>query len=212
MSEPSKNVMGPPSDSRQAGPVKPPSSTTEALPPAGGKQPVSASAAGGGRPAPPVTGVMPPQLGEAIIREVRPSLVEGSAGIATLAEKLIRSIVLAPLGFLLLAPLFARKLLPFFPKRYTLTNQRITIKRGLKPREVQSVSLADIDEVRFDHGSYNPFYRAGTLEIISHGEVRLRLPGVPAPEAFRLAIINACGAWVPGKAKTFQPFVPASAK
>jgi hypothetical protein len=155
---------------------------------------------------------MPPELGEAIIREVRPSVVEGSAALAGLAEALMRSIILAPLGWLLLAPLFLRKLVPFLPKRYTLTNKRLMIQRGLKPKPVHSIPLSDIDEVRFDPGSFNNFYRSGTLEIVSQGKVGLRLTGVPAPEAFRLAIINACGAWVPGKSKAFQPFIPASTK
>jgi len=164
------------------------------------------------RTLPPVTGVMPPQLGEALIREVRPSVTDGSAGIASLAAKLMRTLVLAPVGWFLLAPLFARKFVPFLPKRYTLTNQRLMIRRGLKPRPVQSIPLAEIDEVRFDPSSYNRFYMSGTLEIVSKGEVRLRLTGVPAPEGFRLAIINAIGAWVPGKSKTFQPFIAASTK
>lgn len=161
---------------------------------------------------PPVTGVMPPQLGEAMIREVRPSLVEASAALTGLAEMLMRSIILAPLGWLLLAPLFARKLMPFLPKRYTLTNRQLMIQRGLRPHPVESIPLSDIEEVRCDPSSYNTFYRCGILEIVSHGQVRMRLLGVPAPEAFRVAIINACGAWVPGKSKTFQPFIPASTK
>jgi len=155
---------------------------------------------------------MPPLLGEALIREVRPSVTDGSAGIASLAAKLMRTLVLAPVGWMLLAPLFARKFLPFLPKRYTLTNRRLMIQRGLRPRPVQSIPLAEIDEVRFDPSSYNRFYMSGTLEIVSKGEVRLRLTGVPAPEGFRVAIINAIGAWVPGKSKTFQPFIAANTK
>ena len=100
---------------------------------------------------------------------------------------------------------FLRKLTPFLCKRYTLTNQNLKIQRGLKPRPVQSIALADIDEVRFDHKSYNAFYLSGTLEIVSRGEVKMRLTGVPEPESFRHAIINACAAWVPGKAKLFGP-------
>ncbi len=164
------------------------------------------------RPLPPVTGLMPPQLGEAVIREVRPGVMDASPALARLAEGMMRSIILAPVGWLLLGPLFLRKLVPYFPKRYTLTNRELKIQRGLKPHPVQTIPLSEIDEVRFDPNSFNSFYRTGTLEIVSRGEVRMRLEGVPAPEAFRLAIINACGAWVPGKSKTFQPFIPASTK
>jgi Bacterial PH domain len=152
-----------------------------------------------------VSGVTPPQLGEAMIREVRPTVVDSSPTIAALGEKLLRGIITAPIAFLLLAPLFFRKIMPFLCKRYTLTNQSLKVQYGLKPRPTQSIPLAEIDEVRFDHQSYNPFYLSGTLEIVSRGEVRLRLTGVPEPESFRHAIINACAAWVPGRAKTFGP-------
>lgn len=155
-----------------------------------------------------VAGLMPPELGEAMIREVWPS-VAASGGLATLAQKLMKSIVLAPLGWLLLAPLFGKKLMPFVCKRYTLTNRRLMIRRGLKPAPVHEVALADIDDVRLVSDSYDPFYRAGTLEVVAKGQVVLTLPGVPEPEGFRHAVVNAYKAWVPGKAK--GPFLPASA-
>jgi len=161
---------------------------------------------------PPVTGVTPPHLGEAIIREVRPTVVGASSGLALLGEKLTRTIILAPLAWLLLAPLFFKKIMPFVCKRYTLTNRRLMIQSGLKPTPAQSVDLAEIDGVRLDPASYSPFYRSGTLEVLSKGEVKLKLFGVPEPESFRHAIINACTAWVPGRAKTFATFIPASTK
>lgn len=160
---------------------------------------------------PPVTGVMPPLLGEAMIREVRPTVVGASAAGAALGEKLTRTIILAPLAWALMAPLFFKKIMPFICKRYTLTNRRLMIQRGLKPKPVESIDLADIDEVRLDQAGYNAFYLSGTLEIVSKGVVKLKLFGVPEPESFRRAIINACSAWVPGKAKLFASFIPASA-
>src|SRR4051794_22584824 len=80
-----------------------------------------------------VTGLTPPQLGEAMIREVRPTVVDAQAGASALGEKLIRSIILAPLGWLLMAPLYFKKIMPFISKRYTLTNRRLMIQKGLKP-------------------------------------------------------------------------------
>ncbi|MFL5245851.1 MAG: PH domain-containing protein [Gemmataceae bacterium] len=148
-----------------------------------------------------VTGVVPPQTAEAIIREVWPS-VTTSSGIATLGEKLIRSIILAPLGWMLMLPIYFFKVLPFVARRYTLTNRRIMVRRGLRPAPTHEVALADIDEVRLDRASANRFFRSATLEILSKGQVALTLPGVPDPESFRAAIRNACMAWVPGKAAT----------
>jgi hypothetical protein len=156
-----------------------------------------------------VTGVVPPELGEAMIREVRPTVLAGGAGVPGLARMLMSSIVLAPLGWMLLAPLFAKKLLPFICPRYTLTNRRLMIQHGLKPAPVQAVELREIDDVRILETTRDAFYLSGTLEIVSGGKVVLTLPGVPEPEGFRRAIRSAVSAWVPGKPA--GPFIPASA-
>jgi len=70
--------------------------------------------------------------------------------------------------------------------------------------------LAEIDEVRVVLDANSDFFRAGNLEIISKGQVAMTLPGVPEPEGFRHAILNACNAWVPNRKR--GPFVAASAK
>jgi hypothetical protein len=143
-----------------------------------------------------VTGVLPPQLGEAMIREVWPSVTD-VPGLAALCEKMQRSILLAPLAWLLLAPLYFGKILPFLAKRYTLTNRRLMIRRGLKPSPSKEISLADIDDVRLVPDSLSAFYRSGNLEVIAKGQVALTLTGVPEPESFRHAVLHACRAWAP---------------
>jgi hypothetical protein len=162
-----------------------------------------------------VTGVVPPQLGEAKIREVWPSVMTVPA-IASLARVLMLSRIGAPLGWLLLAPLYFKKLLALGPLsglavRYTLTNRRLMIQHGLKPYPVAEIPLAEIDDVRLVESTACKFYLSATLEIISKGQVRMTLPAVKGPESFQHAILNACRAWVPEKAKQI-PFVPASAK
>jgi hypothetical protein len=156
-----------------------------------------------------VTGVVPPEIGEAIIREIRPTVLAGGAAVPNLAKMFMHSIVLAPLGWLLLAPLFSKKLLPFVCERYTLTNRRLMIQRGLKPAPVKEVALRDIDDVRIVDSTRDSFYLSGTLEVLSAGKVILTLPGVPEPEGFRRTIRSAVSAWVPGKLA--GPFDPASA-
>jgi hypothetical protein len=146
-----------------------------------------------------VTGVMPPQLGEAIIREVWPSVTDAQPALATLCEKMQRTIVLAPLAWLLLAPLYFKKVLPFLAKRYTLTNRRLMIRRGLKPSPSHEVALADIDDVRLVPNSLSAFYRSATLEVLAKGQVAMTLSGVPEPESFRHAVLHACRAWAPRK-------------
>lgn len=158
-----------------------------------------------------ITGLTPPKTREAVVREVRPS-VAAHPSLSAPAQRLMQSYVLAPLGWLMLAPLFPLKFAPFLCTRYTLTNRRLMIRRGLaNPRPVQEIALHDIDDVRLDPASYSPFYRSGTLEILSKGQVAMRLPGVPEPEVFRHAVFNAYTAWAPSN-RTRGVFVPANAK
>jgi hypothetical protein len=133
-----------------------------------------------------------------MIRQAWPS-VTSMPGIAALAYRLQRTIVLAPLGWLLLAWPYFKKVMPFLAKRYTLTNRRLMIRAGLKGKPAHEVALGAIDDVRLEEGSYSAFYRAGNLEVLSNGQVALRLPGVPEPESFRRAILNARLAWAPKK-------------
>jgi hypothetical protein len=156
-----------------------------------------------------VTGVVPPQQGEARIREAFPSVARAPA-LASLGKALTRTILLAPLAWLMMSLLYFGKVAPFLMTRYTVTNRRLMIRKGWSGRVRQEVPLAAIDEVRVITDANSDFFRAGTLEVVSGGSVALTLAGVPEPEAFRHAIINACTAWVPGKAKTL-PFIAASA-
>jgi uncharacterized membrane protein YdbT with pleckstrin-like domain len=141
-----------------------------------------------------VTGLVPPRRGEAMIRETWPGVNDVPA-VAGLAQALMRTIVLAPVAWLLLAPCYFKKILPFIAKRYTLTNRRVMIRRGLKPKPTREVALTDIDDVRIDEGTFNAFYRTATLEIVSKGQVAMRLRAVKDPESFLRAILNAKSAW-----------------
>jgi hypothetical protein len=158
----------------------------------------------------PVTGVVPPQVAEAKIREAWPS-VSRAPGVANLGRLLTRTILLAPLGWLVMSLLYFSKVIPGFARRYTLTNRRLMIRHGVIGKVAGEIALADIDEVRIQTDANSDFFRAATLEILSGGQVRLTLPGTPEPESFRIAILNACNAWVPGRTSKTVPFVPASA-
>jgi hypothetical protein len=155
-----------------------------------------------------VTGLVPPQLGEAKIREVWPS-VTAHPGVARLGQTLTRTIIGAPLAWLLMAPFYFLKILPGLARRYTLTNQRLMIRRGMKAQPTHEVPLDAIDDVRLRTEGTSAFFRAGDLDIVSQGKVVLTLQGVPEPESFRHSIMQAVKAWVPGKAS--GPFVPAKA-
>jgi hypothetical protein len=165
--------------------------------------------ANGQMPRQAVAGLMPPQLAEAMIREVWPSVRSISASLAGLSAALMRSLFLAPLGWGLNLLLFGRKFAPMLCQRYTLTNRRLMIQRGWKPTPAQEVALKDIDDVRLVPDSYDAFYRAGDLQVLSGGKEVLKLVSVPEPESFRQAIVNAVKAWG-GPDKLKGPFVPAS--
>jgi hypothetical protein len=145
-----------------------------------------------------VTGVVPPEVSEAMIRQAWPS-VTTMPGVARLCERLMRTIILAPVAWAILALPYFKKVLPITAKRYALTNRRIMVLAGWKAKPTQEIALADIEDVRLEENSYSHFYRSGTLEIVSKGQVALRLPGMPEPESFRRAILNARMAWAPKK-------------
>ena len=173
-------------------------------------QDVKPSANGQLAPREAIAGLMPPQLAEVRIREAWPTLRGVQSGVASLAARLIQTVFLAPLGWLLNGLLFGKKFMPMACKRYTLTNRRLMIQHGWKPAPVKEVALKDIDDVRLVAESYDAFYRSGDLDVLSAGNVVLKLVGVPEPDSFRHAILNAVKAWGgPDKAK--GPFLPASA-
>lgn len=156
-----------------------------------------------------VTGVIPPELAEARIREVWPS-VQRAKGLASLGKMLTCTIILAPLAWMMMAGAYFGKLLPFFMTRYTLTNRRLMVRKGWSGTPAQEVPLDRIDRVEVVPDDNTDFFRAATLKVYSGNTVILELPGVPEAEAFQRAIENARNAWVPGKIKNLA-FVPASA-
>jgi Bacterial PH domain len=156
-----------------------------------------------------ITGMVPPLSGEAMVRQVFPS-VAASSGIASLGRALMRTYVLAPLGWLIMSVPYFGKILPFIGRRYSLTNRRLMIRHGWTQKVVEEILLGKIDEVRIIEDTNSPFFRAATLEIVSDGKVALKLPGVPGPEGFRHAIVDARNAWAPRITPAAAPVVKPS--
>ena len=121
-----------------------------------------------------VTGLVPPVTGEAMIRQVFPSVAAWS-GIASLGRALMRTIVLAPLGWLIMALPYFGKVLPIIGSRYSLTNRRLMIRHGWTQKIAKEIPLGQIDEVRIIEDANSPFFRAATLEIVSNGQVAMKL-------------------------------------
>jgi hypothetical protein len=157
-----------------------------------------------------VTGVIPPQQDEAIVRERWPTIARFGA-VASLGRLLTATVVLAPLAWVVMGFFYFSKVLPIIGRRYTLTNRRLMIRAGWSRKPVAEVALGDIDEVRIKTNANSNFFRSGDMEILSAGKVVLTLPACQEPDGFRHSILDAAAAWVPDKAK-MHPFIPASAK
>jgi hypothetical protein len=151
---------------------------------------------------------MTPEQGEAKIRECYPSVARVPA-VANLGRLLTRTIILAPLAWLMMSLFYFAKILPIAGRRYTVTNRRLMVRKGWSGKAGEEIPLAEIDEVRVVNDANSDFFRAGNLEIVSKGQVRMTLRGVPEAEAFKRAIETAVTAWVPGRASRI-PFVAAS--
>ena len=143
------------------------------------------------------------------IREIWPS-VKRVPFVANLGKLLNNTIVLAPLGWLVMAGVYFSKVLPFVAVRYRLTDKRIMILRGWKGSISRQVPLADIDDVQLDPASIDQFFRSADLKIMHGGNAVMTLVAVPDAESFRHAVLDARNAWAPGRVKML-PFIPASA-
>lgn len=150
-----------------------------------------------------VTGLSAPSVNEAIIRDIWPSVAANSAA-ASFARACYKTTIFAPVGWLALAPLKFQKLLAILPglsglaTRYRLTNRRLCICKGLKPKVDREVSVDKIRDVRIVRDANSEFFLAGTLEILGdNGQVLITLPGVPEPESLQRSIVQTAAAWGP---------------
>jgi uncharacterized membrane protein YdbT with pleckstrin-like domain len=151
----------------------------------------------------------PIAIQETRIREVWPTVARVPA-VAALGKLLTKTIILAPLGWLLMSGVYFGKVMLFTAIRYKLTDKRIVIVRGWSARVSQAVALADIDDVQLDPATVDHFFRSADLKIISGGNIAMTLTAVPDAEAFRHAILDSRNAWAPGRAKML-PFISAAA-
>src|SRR5215813_1523325 len=147
-------------------------------------------------PQPASPGAAMATLPEGRIREAWPSIAAVNPMLSGLGMKLVQTYFLAPIGWLLLLPSFLQKFAPWICDRYTLTNKRLMIQRGWKPSPTQEVKLGDIHDMRLDEKTIDPFLVTGTLEILGDKrQLLMTLTGVPEPNGYKEAILNAVRAW-----------------
>ena len=148
----------------------------------------------------PNAALTPPDLPEAISMTVWPSIAATRAGrfvgrLAAVRLGLGRFFTLGKLLAVATIPValaaFLWKLLPFVCRRYRLTNRRVVVQKGLAPVEERSIGLEQFDsiDVRFLPGQ--EWLRAGEVVFRSGQREVFRLSGVPHPEPFRRACLEA---------------------
>ena len=129
--------------------------------------------------------------------------------LAGLGKMLTKTIILAPLAWLVMAIPYFSKIMLIVGIRYELTNKKLMIQRGWKNSIRQAIALGDIDDVLVDTTTIDQFFRSADLKIISDGKTEMTLTAVPDAEAFRHAILATRNAFAPDKAKKL-PFISAS--
>jgi hypothetical protein len=153
---------------------------------------------------PPLPGVAPPELGEVNAMTVWPSI--GSHPLGRLIGRLCSN--RAGFGIFTLGNFWALATIPFslvlyfwlkmpyLCKRYTLTNRRIIICKGLAPRDDKWIELDEFDACEIEILPGQEWLRSGDL-VFCHGEIELlRLSGVVRPTVFRNVCLTAQNALV----------------
>jgi hypothetical protein len=148
---------------------------------------------------PPLPGVFPPELGEVTAMTVWPSigahplgrligrLSASRAGIGVFTLGNFWALASIPFGL----ALYFWMRMPYLCHRYTLTNRRIIIRRGLDPRDEKWLELDDFDSCEVETLPGQQWLHSGDL-VFHHGEIEvLRLAGVPRPIIFRNVCLTA---------------------
>jgi hypothetical protein len=92
--------------------------------------------------------------------------------------------------------LFFMRVAPWIGQRYTLTNRRVVVFRGLLIQEERSVRLDRFDAIDVVVQPGQEWYDAGDLVFRLGATETFRLVGVSRPDSFRAACIKAHMAYV----------------
>ena len=147
----------------------------------------------------PLPGVAPPELGEVNAMTVWPSI--GSHPLGRLVGRLCSS--RAGIGIFTLGNFWALATIPlslvlyfwlrmpYLCERYTLTNRRVIVCKGLAPRDEKWIELDEFDSCEIEILPGQAWLRSGDL-VFHHGGIELlRLPGVVRPTVFKNVCVTA---------------------
>jgi hypothetical protein len=131
---------------------------------------------------------MPSELAEAACKVVWPTIGSNDAGrwvgrLAAVRFGLGKLLALATIPVSL--AVFCWQLMPWAYRRYVLTNRRIIVRLGLRPRDERWIDLDDFERIDIEVMPGQEWLHAGDLVFRHGGNEVFRLPGVPRPEVFR---------------------------
>lgn len=87
--------------------------------------------------------------------------------------------------------LYVRRVAPYAAVRYTLTNRRVLVRRGLQAVTQRALSLDDFDAIDVVVEPGQAWFTAGDLVFRQAGQEVFRLTAVSYPEAFRRVCLKA---------------------
>lgn len=147
----------------------------------------------------PIAGVAPPGEREVTVMTVFPTLgayppgrwmgrlcsIRAGVGFFTLGKLFALLLIPVAIG------VFAFSLMPFVIRRYTLTNRRVVIQKGLRAIDERWVDFDRFDSIEVEVLPGQEWYPAGDL-IFRQGQIEtFRLAGVSRPETFRHTCLGA---------------------
>lgn len=146
-----------------------------------------------------IAGVAPSEFGEVKVMTVWPS--NAAYGLGRLHGRLygIRwpDVYIFQLGHLLALlsipgalAIYFLKVLPVIARRYTITNRRIMVQKGLQGIPMKWVDLDRFDTIDIVVQPGQEWYMAGDLIFRLAGVETFRLDGVSRPDAFRAACLK----------------------
>jgi hypothetical protein len=148
----------------------------------------------------PIPGFAPPELDEVDAMTIWPTI--GAHPLGRLVGRLCASRIglgkfftLGKVWTVATIPLslavFFWQLMPYICRRYTLTNRRIIIRRGLQPLDEKWIDLDGFDSIEVKILPGQEWLHAGELSFKRGESEVLHLSGVSRPEVFRQVCLDA---------------------
>jgi hypothetical protein len=147
----------------------------------------------------PIAGVTPVELEEVPTMTVWPSVAAYNSGrfLGRLYEIRWPNVYIFRLGNLLVLLsiphalfLYFLRIAPVVGQRYTVTNRRVVVQRGLSAVDEREIALDQFDQIEVDVLSGQEWFHAGDLVFRREDQEVFRLEGVSRPETFRRVCLN----------------------